>query len=64
MAALLANWHFFLFVWAHCHHMADLRGWLRTEYPGMPGAWYGQYARNLVRAYGTGRDLLVAVRPY
>lgn len=61
---MIAAWHFFVFVWTHHHHLADLIGWLRHEYPGMPSSWYRTYALDLERTYGTGPDLLLAVRPY
>lgn len=64
MSTLLAHWHFFIIVWGHHHWLADLLGWLRYAYPGMPGRWYGQYAHYLTSTYGTGRALLTAIRPW
>lgn len=61
---LMTAWHFFVFVWLHSHWLGDLGGWLRVEYPGMPGPWYMHQAHWLVDTYGTGRDLLIAVRPW
>ena len=61
---MMHAWLFFTFLWTHHHHLADLLGWLRYEYPGMPGSWYPHYAHYLVSHYGTGRNLLTAIRPY
>lgn len=60
----MTAWQFFVYAWTHWHHLADLIGWERHLYPGMPGGWYRQDATWLVRTYGTGRDLLIAVRPW
>jgi hypothetical protein len=61
---MYAAFHFFTFVWVHHHYFHDLLGFLRWEYPGMPGSWYTQYAHWLLHTFGTGQGLLTAVRPY
>lgn len=61
---MITMWHFFVFMWTRHHHLADLIGWLRVYFPGMPGGWYRPFALYLVHTYGTGRDLLISIRPY
>lgn len=61
---MITVWHFFVFMWARHHHLADLIGYLRWYFPGMSTGWYRPFAKYLLHTYGSGNGLLIAIRPW